>query len=96
MKKLVLLLFVSSTFAGLGFSSLSASVIKDGIVLASNDKCGGEKKRPISGSCGDSKCGDEEMPMYKKQKDSKCGSEKKSININHLNVVMRMKDQIII
>lgn len=46
MKKLVLLLFVSSTFAGLGFSSLSASVIKDGIVLASNDKCGGEKKDP--------------------------------------------------
>ncbi len=70
MRKLILSLFVSSLFAGFGVGTLSASVIKDGIVLASNDKCGSEAKYNSP-----KKCGDEEM--LKKHKNSKCGEGKK-------------------
>lgn len=74
MKKLILAFIVSVSFIGFGVSSVSASVIQDGVVLAMSDKCGGDtkcgsdkKKRAITGSCGDGKCGG----------DTKCGGDKK-------------------
>ncbi|MCD4758592.1 MAG: hypothetical protein K8R39_09990 [Arcobacteraceae bacterium] len=70
MKKLLASLVVMAAFVGFGITSLNASVIKDGIVLASNDKCGGSK-------CGAStKCGGEKEE--KKYGEGKCGEEKKS------------------
>ena len=48
MKKLLLALIVSASFIGMG---LSASVIKDGKVVSSNDKCAVDNK------CSSENCG---------------------------------------
>ena len=86
MKRLILVFIVSGSFLGFGVSGLSASVIKDGMVLAMGSKCGGEP-----GYSAPSKCGDEENGMEKPDGSSmdgddsmmdegvsvKCGAEEK-------------------
>lgn len=85
-KKLVLGLIVSLSFIGFGVTSLSASVIKEGIILASahnsGNKCGSSKKNDekklnkcAPGKCGEGKCGGNKE--IKKIQSNKCGGEKK-------------------
>ncbi len=77
MKKLLASLVVMAACVALGITSLNASVIKDGIVLASNDKCGGSKCRASAHCAGDKeekKYGDGKRGEEKKT--SKCGSPK--------------------
>ena len=70
MKKLLVSLLVTLSFIGFGASVASASSFQDGsIVLASNDKCGG------NGSCGAGKCGGDKTK--KCSASGKCGGDKK-------------------
>ena len=77
MKKLLFTLIVGLSFVGFGISTASASTFQDGMLLASNakcgaGKCGGDKKA----KCGEGKCGGEKKAT--KCGEGKCGGDKKA------------------
>ncbi len=83
--------FMAVLGLALGGLSLSASTIQNGVLVASNDKCGGSgacggEEKPVKkcaeGKCAEGKCGSEEKSEQKcggeKEYERKCGSEEKS------------------
>lgn len=73
--------FVASLFLTMSFGVLNASSIQDGVLVAANDKCGGD------GACGSSKkimeqkCSSERRTEFDKKKYGdkvipKCGEER--------------------
>lgn len=74
MKKLLVSLF-ATLFLAFSFGALNASIIDNGVVVASNEKCGG------AGACGGdkprvTKCG-ADSNKTKPNGTTKCGGEKK-------------------
>lgn len=92
-KLVVSFMAVLSLALGFGSLSLSASTIQNGVLVASNDKCGGSgacggEEKPVKkcaeGKCESGKCGGEDKPIRKcaegKCADGKCGSSEKPIS----------------